>query len=129
MRTGLSAGRRIGHEVRGQSFDKPFKYHDVGSAAHVSRGNAVVSAFRLNFGVFVGLRVWLIITGYCNRVGVVVGCFDSRRPPGTDLHHWRHPTGDRVPWRQGRPCRFRCRDARRPHSCWHQQCPGLGGHN
>ena len=78
MQTGLYAGRRIDHEARGQSFDKPFKYRDLGSAAYVSRGKAVVSAFKLNFGGLLGWWVWLLIhiaflTGYRNRVGAVLG--------------------------------------------------------
>ena len=78
MQTGLYAGRRVGHLARGQSFDKPFRYHDLGSAAYISRGKAVVSAFKLNFGGFLGWWVWLFIhigflTGYRNRVGAVLG--------------------------------------------------------
>jgi hypothetical protein len=78
MQTGLYAGRRIGQEVRGRSFDKPFKYRDLGSAAHISRGKAVVSAFKLNSGGFLGWWVWLFIhiaflTGLRNRVGAVLG--------------------------------------------------------
>jgi NADH:quinone reductase (non-electrogenic) len=76
MQTGLHAGRRIGHQARGQSFDKPFKYRDLGSAAYISRGKAVVSAFGLNFGGFLGWVVWLFIhigflTGWRNRVGAL----------------------------------------------------------
>jgi NADH dehydrogenase len=78
MQTGLYAGRRIGHEARGQAFDKPFHYHDLGSAAYISRGRAVVSAFKLHFGGFLGWWVWLFIhigflTGYRNRLGAVLG--------------------------------------------------------
>jgi NADH:ubiquinone reductase (H+-translocating) len=78
MQTGLYAGRKVGHLARGQAFDKPFRYHDLGSAAYLSRGQAVVSAFGLNFGGFVGWWVWLFIhiaflTGYRNRVGAVLG--------------------------------------------------------
>jgi NADH:ubiquinone reductase (H+-translocating) len=78
MQTGLYAGRKISHEARGQSFDKPFKYRDLGSAAYISRGRAVVSAFKLNFGGFLGWWVWLFIhigflTGYRNRIGAVLG--------------------------------------------------------
>jgi NADH dehydrogenase len=78
MQTGLYAGRRIGHQARGQAYDKPFRYHDLGSAAYISRGRAVVSAFKLNFGGFLGWWVWLFIhigflTGYRNRVGAVLG--------------------------------------------------------
>jgi len=78
MQTGLYAGRRISHEAQGQTYDKPFRYHDLGSAAYISRGKAVVSAFRLHFGGFLGWWVWLFIhigflTGYRNRVGAVLG--------------------------------------------------------
>jgi NADH dehydrogenase len=78
MQTGLYAGRSIGHQARGQSFDKPFKYRDLGSAAYISRGKAVVSAFGMHFGGFLGWWVWLFIhigflTGYRNRVGAVLG--------------------------------------------------------
>jgi NADH dehydrogenase len=78
MQTGLYAGRRVGHLAQGKSFDKPFKYRDLGSAAYISRGKAVVSAFKLNFGGFLGWWVWLFIhigflTGYRNRVGAVLG--------------------------------------------------------
>jgi NADH dehydrogenase len=78
MQTGLYAGRKIGHLAQGKSFDKPFKYRDLGSAAYISRGKAVVSAFKMNFGGFLGWWVWLFIhigflTGYRNRVGAVLG--------------------------------------------------------
>jgi NADH:quinone reductase (non-electrogenic) len=78
MQTGLYAGRRIGHQARGQAFGKPFRYHDLGSAAYISRGRAVVSAFKLHFGGFLGWWVWLFIhigflTGYRNRVGAILG--------------------------------------------------------
>jgi NADH dehydrogenase len=78
MQTGIYAGRRIHHQVRGQAFDKPFRYHDLGSAAYISRGRAVCSAFGMNFGGFLGWWVWLFIhigflTGYRNRVGAVLG--------------------------------------------------------
>ncbi len=78
MQTGLYAGRKVGHLARGQDFDKPFRYHDLGSAAYISRGKAVVSAFKMHFGGFLGWWVWLFIhigflTGYRNRVGAVLG--------------------------------------------------------
>jgi NADH dehydrogenase len=78
MQTGLYAGRKVAHLARGQDFGKPFRYHDLGSAAYISRGKAVVSAFKMNFGGFLGWWVWLFIhigflTGYRNRVGAVLG--------------------------------------------------------
>jgi NADH:ubiquinone reductase (H+-translocating) len=77
MQTGLYAGRRVRHLARGESYDKPFRYRDLGSAAYISRGHAVVSAFGLNFGGFIGWWVWLFIhigflTGIRNRLGAIV---------------------------------------------------------
>jgi NADH:quinone reductase (non-electrogenic) len=78
MQTGLYAGRRISHEAQGQTYDKPFRYHDLGSAAYISRGRAVVSAFNMHFGGFPGWVVWLFIhigflTGFRNRIGALFG--------------------------------------------------------
>jgi NADH:ubiquinone reductase (H+-translocating) len=77
MQTGLYAGRKIGHLARGESYDKPFTYYDLGSAAYICRGRAVVSAFGLNFGGQAGWWVWLLIhigflTGYRNRFGAIL---------------------------------------------------------
>jgi NADH:ubiquinone reductase (H+-translocating) len=77
MQAGLYAGRRTDHLARGAAFDKPFRYHDLGTAAYISRGRAVVSAFKLNFSGFLGWWVWLFIhiaflTGYRNRVGALL---------------------------------------------------------
>jgi NADH dehydrogenase len=77
MQSGLYAGRRIGHEVAGRASGKPFRYHDLGSAAYISRGRAVVSVSRLHFAGFPGWLVWLFIhiaflTGYRNRLGAVL---------------------------------------------------------
>jgi NADH:ubiquinone reductase (H+-translocating) len=77
MQTGLYAGRKIGHLASGESYDKPFTYYDLGSAAYICRGRAVVSAFKLNFGGLPGWWAWLFIhigflTGYRNRVGAIL---------------------------------------------------------
>jgi NADH dehydrogenase len=77
MQTGLYAGRRIRHEMAGRAVAKPFRYHDMGSAAYISRGRAVVSVGRLQFAGFPGWVVWLFIhigflTGYRNRFGAVL---------------------------------------------------------
>jgi NADH:quinone reductase (non-electrogenic) len=76
MQTGLYAGRRVSQEAQGHTYDKPFKYRDLGSAAYISRGKAVVSAFKMNFGGFPGWVVWLFIhigflTGFRNRIGAL----------------------------------------------------------
>jgi NADH dehydrogenase len=78
MQTGLYAGRRIGREALGQAYDKPFRYYDLGSAAYISRGRAVVSMPGMSFGGFPGWVVWLFIhigflTGYRNRIGAIMG--------------------------------------------------------
>jgi NADH:ubiquinone reductase (H+-translocating) len=78
LQAGLYAGRRTDYLARGAAFAKPFRYHDLGTAAYISRGRAIVSAFKLNLGGFLGWWVWLFIhiaflTGYRNRVGAVLG--------------------------------------------------------
>ena len=78
MQTGLYAARRIGHLARGETYDKPFRYRDLGSAAYISRGRAVISFGKLQFGGFFGWLGWLFIhigflTGYRNRFGAVLG--------------------------------------------------------
>jgi len=78
MQTGLYAGRRIRHQLRGEAYTKPFRYYDLGSAAYISRGRAVVSVGKLQFAGFPGWVVWLFIhigflTGYRNRFGAVLG--------------------------------------------------------
>ncbi|MDX6334078.1 MAG: hypothetical protein QOG05_1418 [Streptosporangiaceae bacterium] len=77
MQAGLYAARRIRREVAGQPPGKPFRYRDLGSAAYVSRGNAVVSLGRLHLGGFLGWWAWLVIhigfmTGFRNRFGALV---------------------------------------------------------
>ncbi|GAA2858337.1 NAD(P)/FAD-dependent oxidoreductase [Pseudonocardia halophobica] len=76
MQAGMYAGRRIRHRSAGRPV-RPFRYHDLGSAAYLSRGNAVVSAGPLKFGGFAGWLAWLVLhlaflTGYRNRVGAVL---------------------------------------------------------
>ena len=82
MQAGLYAARRIRRELAGQPpgstpAGKPFRYRDLGSAAYVSRGNAVVSVGRLHLDGFVGWWAWLVIhigfmTGFRNRFGALV---------------------------------------------------------
>jgi NADH dehydrogenase len=105
MQTGLYAGRRVSHLTRGESFDQPFKYRDLGSAAYISRGKAVVSASKLHFGGLPGWWVWLFIhigflTGYRNRVGAVLGWWFAFT---RDLRRERTFTVDDMPLMQGHP--------------------------
>jgi NADH:ubiquinone reductase (H+-translocating) len=77
MQTGLYAGHRIRRRTSGNVEEKPFRYHDLGSAAYISRGRAVVSTGPLHVGGFLGWCLWLVIhiaslTGYRNRLGALL---------------------------------------------------------
>ena len=95
MQTGHIRGRKITLESRGQTFDKPFRYHDLGSAAYISRGHAVVSTGKLHFGGFLGWVAWLFIhigflTGWRNRIGALFSWWfaftrDLRRERGLTI--------------------------------------------
>jgi NADH:ubiquinone reductase (H+-translocating) len=112
MQTGLYAGRKVSHLAQGQAFDKPFHYYDLGSAAYISRGRAVVSASRLQFGGFPGWAAWLFIhigflTGYRNRAGAVLGWWFAF---ARDLRRARTFTIDDLPTTAGSygvPAQFR----------------------
>ena len=77
MQSGLYAGNRIRRQASGDLAEKPFRYRDLGSAAYISRGRAVVSAGPLQVGGFMGWVIWLFIhiaflTGYRNRLGALL---------------------------------------------------------
>jgi NADH:ubiquinone reductase (H+-translocating) len=77
MQSGLYAGRRVRRELEGKDQAGPFKYRDLGSAAYISRGRAVVSAGPLKVGGFTGWVFWLFIhiaflTGFRNRIGAIL---------------------------------------------------------
>ena len=77
MQGGLYAGHRIGREAQGRDSAKPFRYHDLGGAAYISRGNAIMSAGPLQISGFPGWVGWLFIhiaflTGYRNRLGAIL---------------------------------------------------------
>jgi NADH dehydrogenase len=77
MQSGLYAGNRVRRRVSGNLAEKPFRYRDLGSAAYISRGRAVVSAGPLKVGGFLGWVIWLFIhiaflTGYRNRLGALL---------------------------------------------------------
>jgi NADH dehydrogenase len=92
MQSGHYAGRKITLESVDQTPDKPFRYRDLGSAAYISRGRAVVSTRGMHFGGFIGWVAWLFIhigflTGWRNRVGALFGWWyaftrDLRRERG-----------------------------------------------
>jgi NADH dehydrogenase len=77
MQSGYYAGHRIRRQAEGQETGKPFRYRDLGSAAYISRGKAVMSAGPLKISGFPGWVGWLFIhiaflTGYRNRLGAVL---------------------------------------------------------
>ncbi len=78
MQSGHYAGRRIRALVSGHPAPAaPFKYRDLGSAAYIARGQAVVAAGPLKLSGFIGWWSWLLIhlaflTGFRNRVGAVL---------------------------------------------------------
>jgi NADH dehydrogenase len=77
MQSGLYAGRRVRREIEGQHELKSFKYRDLGLAAYIARGDAVVSAGPVQLSGFAGWVAWLFIhiaflTGYRNRFGAIL---------------------------------------------------------
>jgi len=77
MQSGYYAARRIRAEVTGREALKPFRYHDLGSAAYISRGRAVVAFRRFHASGRLGWLVWLAIhitflTSFRNRLGALV---------------------------------------------------------
>src|SRR5260370_40469961 len=73
MQSGLYAGHRVRRRVAGDMAEKPFRYHDLGSAAYISRARALVSAGPSQVRGFLGCWMWLFIptaflTGYRNHV-------------------------------------------------------------
>jgi NADH dehydrogenase len=99
MQTGHYAGRKVALESIGKTPDKPFRYHDLGSAAYLSRGRAVVSTKKLHFGGFLGWVAWLFIhigflTGWRNRIGALFSWWfaftrDLRRERGFTIDDMR----------------------------------------
>jgi NADH dehydrogenase len=77
MQSGLYTGHRIRRAAAGGGSARPFRYHDLGSAAYIARGNAIMSAGPLRISGFPGWVGWLFIhiaflTGYRNRLGAVL---------------------------------------------------------
>jgi NADH dehydrogenase len=77
MQAGFYTGRRLRRTTVGRHRSRPFRYHDLGSAAYISRGRAVVSAGPVHLTGVLGWLAWLFVhigflTGYRNRVGAVL---------------------------------------------------------
>jgi len=78
MQSGAYAGRRIRHELEGRRrVSPPFRYLDMGSAAYISRGRAVVKMGRFHASGVPGWLIWLFIhivflTGFRSRIGALL---------------------------------------------------------
>jgi NADH dehydrogenase len=77
MQAGYYCARRLRRRLAGASAMKPFRYHDLGSAAYISRGSAVVAFGRFHVAGRLGWVAWLFIhiaflTSFRNRVGAVL---------------------------------------------------------
>jgi NADH dehydrogenase len=72
MQSGMHAAHTIKRRLRGHSDSKPFRYHDLGSMATVSRFRAIVSFKGIRVAGFVGWLMWAFVhltflTGFKNR--------------------------------------------------------------
>ncbi|MEY9848016.1 NADH dehydrogenase [Streptacidiphilus sp. BW17] len=78
MQSGAYAGRRIRHTLEGRTGKpRPFRYLDLGSAAYISRGRAVVKMGRFHASGLPGWLIWLFIhivflTGFRSRFGALI---------------------------------------------------------
>ncbi|MGB6456930.1 MAG: NAD(P)/FAD-dependent oxidoreductase [Streptosporangiaceae bacterium] len=77
MQSGLYAGRRVRRQLTGERTVRPFKYRDLGSAAYIARGRAVISVGPLRMSGLPAWFFWLFIhiaflTGFRNRLGALL---------------------------------------------------------
>jgi NADH dehydrogenase len=77
MQTGYYAGRRIRDQLGGREDPGPFHYRDLGSAAYIARGSAVVSFKQFHATGRIGWLAWLVIhitflTSFRNRLGALL---------------------------------------------------------
>ncbi|WP_432096572.1 NAD(P)/FAD-dependent oxidoreductase [Streptomyces sp. bgisy100] len=107
MQAGLYAARQIRHSVEHRTAaPRPFAYHDLGSAAYISRGRAVVKRGRLQISGVLAWLIWLFIhiaflTGFRSRLGalptwLIVFLTGNRRERA-------FTSGALAPHRAGRP--------------------------
>jgi NADH:ubiquinone reductase (H+-translocating) len=81
MQTGYYAGKRIKLRMDGggqpRKPGKPFRYRDLGSAAYLSRGHAVISVGPVRMSGLLGWFAWLgihiaFLTSFRNRFGAIL---------------------------------------------------------
>jgi NADH dehydrogenase len=75
IQSGVHAARTIVRRVEGKP-TKPFRYHDLGTLAVISRFTAVAKIGPVKVGGFVGWLLWLVVhitflTGFKNRFGAL----------------------------------------------------------
>jgi NADH dehydrogenase len=77
IQSGRHAADQIKRRLAGKETGQPFRYHDKGSLATISRFSAVVSIGRFRFSGFAGWLLWLVVhliylVGFKNRVTAVL---------------------------------------------------------
>jgi NADH dehydrogenase len=77
MQSGRHAARVIAARLAGDERPRPFRYHDLGTMAAVSRTSAVASYRRIGFSGRIGWLAWLVVhlaflTGFKNRFTTLV---------------------------------------------------------
>ncbi len=75
IQTGIHAARSIVRRLDGRP-TKPFRYHDLGTLAVISRFTAVAKIGPIKVGGFIGWLLWLVVhitflTGFKNRLGAL----------------------------------------------------------
>ena len=81
MQGGLHAAACIRNDLAGRP-RKPFRYRDLGSAAYIGRGNAVLQVGPIRLTGFVGWLAWgfihiAFLTGVSNRMSTLATWFAS----------------------------------------------------
>jgi NADH dehydrogenase len=76
MQSGAHAAHTIRRRLRGNDAMRPFRYHDLGTLAAISRFRAVAKIGPLRIGGFIGWLLWLVVhvtflTGFKNRLGAL----------------------------------------------------------
>lgn len=82
MQGGRHAAHAIASAVAGERARKPFRYVDLGSAAYVSRGQAVIAVGPVHLSGFLAWVGWgaihiAFLTGFSNRASTLAGWFVS----------------------------------------------------
>jgi NADH dehydrogenase len=76
IQSGIHAAHVIRRRIRGDGETRPFRYHDLGTLAAISRFRAVAKVGPFSFGGFPGWVLWLVVhltflTGFKNRFGAL----------------------------------------------------------